>query len=238
MSIAATVLLLFSVAIFLFYYLNRPGRETLQYASGDQSIQFKTSDQTEVVLDKNSTLHIDKGFGKKNRTVYLKGIAEFNIKYDQNLPFIVDAGELWIKELGTKFTVSAKTKSDSIRVDVVKGSVLLYDQKGAELNLKAPDMAYYVKSEKRFFQPATASKTQDINLIFRNEKLEDLINTLIHTYDVEIKLQNPALRNCMVTSSFYNEDLETILLIVTETLGLEFEKSKNGYIIKGETCQP
>ena len=77
-----------------------------------------------------------------------------------------------------------------------------------------------------------------MQLNFANTRLEDVIVRLNELYRTTIVLENATLKNCTITTQFNHEDLETVMNILTETLGLKYEKTSSGYLIKGESCHP
>jgi transmembrane sensor len=77
-------------------------------------------------------------------------------------------------------------------------------------------------------------------LVFENDRLGQVIADLNRFYDSEVELENPALANCAITSSFSNEKLENVLAVVAGTLGLEVVHipNSNKIILKGKGCTP
>lgn len=63
-------------------------------------------DSTLIWLNSGSSLKYPKGFGNRNRKVYLKAEAYFEVKSDVSRPFIVQSSTLQAKATGTKQTIS------------------------------------------------------------------------------------------------------------------------------------
>ena len=107
-------------------------------------------DNSEVTLNKKSTLAYLKTFGEKNRELKLEGEAFFSVAHDAARPFIINAGDAVIQVLGTRFNV--KCDSNAIIVSVIEGKVEFYD--------------FYNKSRKIILQ-----KNQTGKFLIKNQQL-------------------------------------------------------------------
>ena len=87
------------------------GRETLAFLDGSQ-----------IELNTNTVLHTE--IAQDRRVAILEqGEAYFQIKHDQNHPFIVTAGNSRLIDLGTKFL--ARREGDRLQVTLIDGRVHL-----------------------------------------------------------------------------------------------------------------
>lgn len=234
--IAAAILLLLGIGAAVTLMFNNR-KEDLSYVAGNTAKQVKLPDGSDVTVLPNSTLMADKGFGTSNRLLHLTGNATFSVVHDENIPFVIDAGDVFIKDIGTRFTVRSSPDTDTVYVHVDEGIVLLFDSLGSELEIKATENALYIRSSKRIVKPIAATVTQPATrLDFNNQRLGDVIEALNKTYHISISLEHASVANCTITTRFENEDAETIISIIAETLGLSYEKTDKGYIIKGRAC--
>lgn len=231
---AASMTILIGLAGFLGYYYLNSSKETQSYASTEITKDVRLKDGTGIVIASNSSVSLDAGFGQKNRKLTLKGSAYFTVTHDEKMPFIIDAGEIYIKDLGTKFNVDSK--KDTLFVSVDEGIVYMYDKRGAETTLYAGESAFYLrKTHELVTHKAVVAK--NIKFSFANKKLAEVIKNLNKAYDTQIELENNTLSDCTITTQFENEDLEMALTVITETLGLKFRQTEKGYIILGEKCK-
>ena len=82
------------------------------------------TDGTNVTINSGSSLKYQSNFlNNKNRKVYLKGEAFFDVTKNKNAPFIVTTKKLNIKVLGTKFNVSSYNNDKNTSVVLEEGSV-------------------------------------------------------------------------------------------------------------------
>lgn len=79
-------------------------------------------DGTEVWLNANSSITYPEKFDGKMRMVKITGEVYFKVKHDSSHPFVVGAGEIETKVLGTEFNVEAYSQS-APHVTLVEGSV-------------------------------------------------------------------------------------------------------------------
>lgn len=237
LRIAASFAFIISIGVIIAYMLNKDVTQQLSYVTTNKTQFVKLNDSTEINILANSKIVVDQNFGIKNRIVYLKGNADFSVTHKDELPFIVDAGSFFIKDIGTKFSVRLSLDTDTVYVNVDEGVVLLFDSLGAELEIKASEKAIYIHSKKQIIN-TTEIKSNNAILKFDNTTLKEVVLKLNSIYKTNIVLQNTQLNNCTITTMFISEDINTIITVITETLGLSFEKTNSGYLIKGKTCQP
>ena len=93
-------------------------------ASGDNdSTQMRVlPDGTKVWLNSKSKLYFPARFTGKERLVELSGEAYFDV-VRQTTPFVVKAGDVRVKVLGTRFDIMAYPDDDSIQAILINGAV-------------------------------------------------------------------------------------------------------------------
>lgn len=96
---------------------------------------LKLPDSSTVWLNSGSCLSYSKDFGKKNRDIRLTGEGYFEVRRDEKHPFIVSAGLMKVKVLGTTFNFCAEEDSGMARVDLIKGKVEVSAEGGNSLIL-------------------------------------------------------------------------------------------------------
>lgn len=127
---AAAVLLLLSSTVAWYvsgnYYNDGAELQTL-VAAYSEIKKVVLSDGTTVRLNSGSTLTYPKQFRGKERKVMLQGEGFFEVAKDKAHPFVVSAGGLNVKVLGTKFNIRGYADDDYITATLVEGSILVYD---------------------------------------------------------------------------------------------------------------
>ncbi|WP_290795965.1 FecR family protein [Flavihumibacter sp. UBA7668] len=130
--VAASLLVLFSVAGILTYQITRKQSAGNKIAKKQYQVSTQSGsksrlvlpDGTQVWLNGNSELtYSNEQFGKENREVVLTGEAFFDVTKDEIYPFIIHAGPVNITVKGTAFNVKAYPKEKTIETSLVRGLV-------------------------------------------------------------------------------------------------------------------
>ena len=95
-----------------------------QYQTGVmQRAIVRLADGSRVTLAPQTTLTVASGFGADTRTVSLRGEAYFDVASGSRAPFIVNAGHVRARVLGTAFDVRSYTDEHDVRLAVVSGRI-------------------------------------------------------------------------------------------------------------------
>lgn len=232
-GIAASLLLIVSAYFIIQKQFSANHIQHYTLAASHVKKEITLSDQTNIQIAAGSSIVYDENFGKFNRNVILNGSAYFTVKHSETLPFIVDLGNVFVKDLGTKFNITLSADTDSIHINVDEGVVLLFDSSSNSIEIKASERAIYIKSSKQILKPAQ----QDENVLsYDKMPLSKVIAELEKKFSTKIVLANPKLNDCTITAKFKEEDVYTILAVITETLGLTLEKQADSFIITGKAC--
>ena len=159
-------------------------------------------------------------------TIYLKGKASFEMQSEKAESKIVKAGNIYVKDIGTKFTVEANTP-DSIYVSVTEGEVLFYSDNNTGINLKMNQCGYYLSKNNKFY-----TETMRGNFQFKGTPLGEVITQLNTFYGQQIELKDKSIQDLPITVTFTKEDLSTILDVVAITLNLEVDHKGDSYSIE------
>lgn len=237
LRIAAVVL--FASLLGLVYYLNQSSQTTLLASS--ELIEATLPDGSLVSINKNSRLSFKKNFKGDSREVVLEGEAFFEVEPDPNKPFIIEAGSARVEVIGTSFNVKAYPSDREVIVVVEHGTVKLGSLEGNDaILLEAGESGVYLTDEgsirkKENIDPRS-SYWKDRILKFKRTELEKVADVLNEIYDVEIKFDNEKLKNCKLTATFKNLDIQAILKLIAETFELSFTKQDKIIVLSGEGC--
>ena len=190
-------------------------------------------DGTRVWLNAATELKYPVAFHAKERRVYLKGEAYFEVAPDKNRPFYVETEEVKIRVLGTVFDVNTHY-TRGVRTVLVEGAVALewgdqkeirmkpgeladFDRTTTEVTLKEVDVTSYISWKEGYF-------------VFEDEPLEEIMHTLSLWNDKEFLLVGKRSRTLHFSGHIKRyERIETILSAITDVTGVEFRM--NGQII-------
>jgi FecR protein len=118
-NVAKSIAAVFMVVFFCIWTLKKPenNRSSITAAAG-QSLELADGS---IIVSKGAKLDYPTTFtGQENRTIYLDGNAEFDVKRSI-LPFYVYAGKLKVDVVGTKFNISQS--KDTINIENKEGVV-------------------------------------------------------------------------------------------------------------------
>jgi len=241
-GIAASIIII--LGIFFIYKFNNQPVEMITLTNTENILTDTISDGTIISLNKKSQITYPKQFSGNERRIKLEGEAFFDVKRNEEKPFIIETNQGYIQVLGTSFNVRTDTVSKEVVVYVKSGKVRLYfiDNKNDTSDV------FLTAGEKGFIRNKKASKEITENtkeqaneifwfnktLIFDDTKLSEVVNILEKKYKVNIKISDPDLNNEILNTSFENETIEQILEIISITFNASYTKENNTFIIKNE----
>ncbi len=150
----------------------------------------------------------------------------------------MQTANLLIQDIGTIFNVKSLPESETVEVSVQEGMVKFYSESQEGILLQAGEKGTYDKATNAFSKAeadpnVTAYKTR--NFSFYEQELQQVIDQLSQIYGREIILEGN-IGQCKLTVDFENEELETILSIIGETMSLDITYDSNQIRISGEGC--
>ncbi len=239
LRIAAGIIFLLGVGYVLYQWRDVPV-ETFAITSDKATIQDTLPDGSTAFLNKRSELTFEYNAKEKTRRVKLKGEAYFAVKHEEDKPFVIETGEILIRDIGTEFNLKSYPYQDTIEIVVTQGEVQFYTLKDSGLNLKAGEKGIYSKKSKEFYRiekidtNTLAYKTKVFS--FNNTDLGAVINLLNEVYDSKIKLINKELHNCRLTANFKEDNPDTIVEVIAETMGLTITRQGDEILLDGKGC--
>src|SRR5690606_20929842 len=200
------------------------------------------SDGTHVYLNSGTSLRYPVAFIEGNdRTVFLTGEAYFEVAKDERHPFVVNAEEIQIEVLGTKFNVSHYPEDSDINTVLVEGSVRLQikgdDYPGHESILLEPgNKAEWQKdgSEILVENVDTSLYTAWVQgkSVFRNTSFRQIRQALERRYNITIKNNNGHLDEQLFDATFDIETIDQVLESFNKSYAIEYNIVDNEVIIK------
>lgn len=240
LRIAAGVVLILAGSWATFKWYAQP-IETFDVLSDVVVVSDTLPDGSTAFLNKKSTLRYEYNPREKRRKVKLNGEGFFEVKHEKEKPFIIEAHEVFIQDLGTAFNVNAYPESDTVEVIVQSGEVQIYTLENRGIHLGAGETGVYSRRLKEFSKlvkgDANALSYKTGIFSFNNTDLKSVIDKINKTYDARIRLGNEKLANCRVTVSFTNEKLDTVIEVLAETLNLTVTRKEQEILLDGVGCQ-
>lgn len=236
---AASVFLLCCIGGVL--WLSRGRGEVLAYTTdASQKRTVILPDGSLVTLNSNSTISYREK--EKGREVELSGEAYFDVKRDEYRPFLVTAGEVRVKVLGTSFNVKAYESDDNISTTLLKGSVLLESQTGkrSRVELEPNQHVSFVRSGNAFvpgdIRDYYETGWRNGNLVFENEPLKNILPELEKWYGVPFEIDEDLL-GCRFSMAIGDEGLDQLLLFFELSAGTAMTRLPGGGVrLSGRLC--
>ncbi len=209
---------------------------TVSFSSGESG-KVQLADGTVIWLNACSSLQYPAVFSNEKREVYLEGEAYFDVEHSKRRPFIVNTGDASIHVLGTSFNASAYQDEDIVvsldeglihfvvsspvshkNIAMSPGEQLVYD----------PDHSSYLLGRK---DTGKASLWRSGILVFEDKTLQSIVRRLERRYGVDIKVANKKLLSIRYSGTFENEDMETILQVLSEVTPMGYKETSRGFVI-------
>jgi transmembrane sensor len=185
------------------------------------------ADGTKVVLNSASELKYPSALTKQ-REVFLKGEAYFDVKSDKGDPFLVYLDDFTIKVTGTQFNVKSYPKCNT-EATLVEGEISILNKKGAEIaKIKPDESVVFDRSTGKITvnRVNTQARTEWRNgkIYLKNKTIEEIAHTLERWYDVRIEFENESIKKVRLTGTILkNKPIEQILEILKISEPLDFE---------------
>ena len=188
-------------------------------------------DGSRVTLNKFSSLELKDG--KASHEVKLSGEAFFEVTHNAQQPFTVQVNNVTIRDVGTGFNVRSTNGTTEIIVET--GAVLVTAGSRA-LKATAGEKVLVTAGSAKITRTPVSNRLYQYyrtkSFLCRKTPLSDLIIALNEAYGTNIVLQNEAINHLPITATFDNEDLDSILAVITKTFGLNIQKKGGSIILK------
>lgn len=238
LSVAAAVLVLCLSVLTVYFFRHTPTQgwesnpvwQTTLTADDDRTCLLP--DGTSVYLRKGAVLRyadLEKG---DTRQVAIRGEAFFDVTPDAKRPFIVQASQVFVKVLGTSFSVAAPEEGETISVILAEGSVSLNDYCQNELvrltpNQKvdySPGNGQYTVSE---VDSDRATSWRKGIISYDNASLEEVVRLIEQAYGVSLHYAAPENKDQRFSGAFLKKQkLETVLELTGRLTGVELAVEK------------
>lgn len=213
-------------------------------------------DNSTIVLSKGSVVKYHDPFQNSKRDIELEGEAYFKVAKDTSRPFTVYAGGLSTTALGTEFKITASKGTNSLRVQLFKGKVVIkrvsdnvkgwkedvYLSPGEQLQYdvtkmfatveKIKDVERRTRSEQAIMANKK-SKEADADLVFSGSSLAEVLEKLSKHYNVKIEYNKTEMDTMSFTGTVTrNDSLPVILKVIAQMNDLEVTAGENGFTVQ------
>ncbi|AMP99218.1 FecR protein [Pedobacter cryoconitis] len=198
------------------------GADYISVGAGKEVLVKTLPDGSTITMNRNSLLSFASNFTDHRAIRMQKGEIFFKVTPNKEKPFIIDVEKVKIKVVGTSFNVKYLNEQTEVIVEtgIVKVSI-----SGADVELH--------KGEKVIVKNGTTELKKEINtdqlytfyrnktLILNNTPLSKVIETLNDAYQVNIVIEDPQIKNLLLTTTFPEDSLDHILQTICETFNIK-----------------
>ena len=187
---------------------------------------FTLADGTMVWLNSSSRLTFPTRFTGDMREVLAEGEVYFDVRHDENKPFIVRVNDVSVRVLGTKFCISAYPENEGILTTLEQGAVqvtsgdnyavlkpgyqAVVDQYSGTISQRAVELSLYTSWVRGIFE-------------YENMELDDIVVQLARWYDVQFTFSASEYKKRRFTGVVRKyEDLNGVLDMIEKTTNVKF----------------
>lgn len=161
------------------------------YSPIGETRTIKLPDGSIVETNSSSILVYPEDFGKKSRTVYLSGEANFQVVKNKKIPFIVKSKNFEVTALGTIFNVSSYPEDNFYKATLIEGSIKVTN---SDLNIESilnveEQFAFNKDTNKLLIEKTDIEDVvawQRGELVFRGVTISEIVKVLQRKYGVII----------------------------------------------------
>lgn len=207
--------------------------------------QLILPDGTKVWLNSESSIHYPISFVENERRVQITGeayfeVAKLKLSSGQQVPFIVEKGDMQVEVLGTHFNVNAYSDESAIKTTLLEGKVRV--SQSAKGNEKAivlkPGEQAVISGHSRL----TIDHSPDIDNVvawknglfhFESADIKTVMRQLARWYDVEVVYEGTTLKNDpLFVEISRNTRLSDVLKVLQESGSARFSIQGKKIIVK------
>jgi transmembrane sensor len=217
----------------------------------EKPLRILLSDNSVVLLSPNSSLQYPSEFSDSSRIVHMTGEANFSVEKGSKA-FIVYAGDVVTKVLGTKFVVKAYSNDKNTTVQVETGTVSVFKTKtpGEEkteyqntgLIITANQAAVFEKSIRQLTKtlvsdPVKLAPTIDFAVKRYDEmNLSEILRDIEKAYGITILCDKKRFEKCKITATFSDENMYEKLDLLCKSIDASYEIVDGQILIVGKGC--
>ncbi len=198
-------------------------------------------DGSYVLLEPGSEISYESGFADGFRKVELEGEAFFDIKHEDDRPFVVLANGVSTRVLGTTFRITSVEEDLEFSISVTCGKVEVSDsfQQLAVLE-KNDQMVLDMQTNaitKTILLDEQTAKLEPVVYVMDNISVDNALDIISKRWECEFKVLNPDLYGCEFTTSFFPTDnLKEIVTVISAVIGAKFKIEGKVVTLEGEGC--
>ena len=209
---------------------------TLSVPRGSMPVKLILSDGSKVWINVGSSMTYPTAFNSNERKVKITGEAYFEVAHNERMPFIVQNGDVAVRDLGTRFNVNTYEDETDERITLLEGSVRV--TKNALSQLLNPGQQARINN----IVNSNIKVLNDVNMdevmawkngkfIFdKNTDIGTIMRQVARWYNVNIEYKGNINQRFWGSIS-KNVNVSQVLKILEATGGVKFKVENNKIIV-------
>ena len=203
-----------------------------QYATEyGQTKSIVLPDQSEVILNANSSLHFSHHWHPDSaRQIWLDGEAYFSVVHQENdQEFIVHSRGIDIRVLGTEFNVN--NRRSKVRVVLSTGKVTLKDQHqavGEEIVMRPGELVEIEEGKGEYSRKEVKTELytswKGNKLVFDGTPLSDIAQLLEDNYGYQVSIKDASLAERQFKGSVSTDEIDKLLAQLGKIFNADIQK--------------
>lgn len=185
--------------------------------------RLELADGTKVWLNAATELRFPVNFAGDAREVYLKGEAYFQVKRDEEHPFMVHTSMGVVEVLGTSFNVRDYEEEREVVTTLETGKVIYVSGNSKEKVMLKPGYQALEKEASpvkvRKVNPVQYIGWREGKYVFEDVALEDIMQTLGRWYDIDVVYADSTVKKLHFTGDLERYESINVFLSFIETGG-------------------
>ena len=219
------------VSVLLFNWFS-PG-EMIYHTTNEQR-QIDLPDGSHVFLNERSAIsYIKRSFHNRRQVKLLEGEAYFEVVHDDKNEFLVELGDVVVRDIGTSFDI--KTDAGKIEVIVNAGAVSMEHQLSQKVVLAANQMGVFNRNTKSISFAASVPPNykawQDKKLRYVQTPLSLVFKDLNRIYGTRVIYQDSTLKERKLNAYLNKKTEDQIMHIIAASLQIKIVKKDSTFII-------
>lgn len=229
-SVAASVLLATVLAGWHIAQDRNPEIFSIVAERGQKS-SITLPDGSRVWLNSASTISYTSDYNSRERDVFLKGEAYFEVAKNPEIPFIVHSQDLSVEALGTKFNIRSYEEDPVIVTTLVEGMVrttagnvsdMLYPEQESSFDKQTGLMR-----KTRVQDPMHMIPWLKNEILFTENSLSEIALLLERMYNVTVKFDDEKVGDFTYTGLVRNNSLQNVLELISTTSPVTYVIDEN-----------
>lgn len=236
MRVAAVIIIASLIGLVAYQNINYEVQKPVEQALKEIAMEkgqrgnITLSDGTKVKLNAESKIILPDVFESDKREVRLIGEAYFDVASNPEKPFLIHTDGAVVRILGTSLGIRSYPDDKTIQVVVKEGRVSFSSDRDpvkSNVILTAGELGRLSLKDHKI----TTEKIEDLELYlswtdgylkFRNTPMQEVARQLERKYDIEVKFNNPELKELRLTAALKSRSIRHNLDTISASLEMKY----------------